>query len=173
MDATVLDTITKAFVDAMKTGTGALAQYSLPLLGAFALIAFYTQVGPVVASGAASAGDVVASVLLTAVKIGIFYWLLVQLSPLAEAAFLTFLQWGIAPTGGGISAESFTAPSRIIDLGFRAAAPLQRFTMSFVGTLMPWNWITLLGYALSYWVIVIAFAFVALHLMMTIIRVVP
>ncbi|SRR6266542_674024 len=97
MNATALDTITAAFAGAMQTGTGALAQYSLPLLGVFALIAFYTQVGPLVASGAASPGDAVASVLLTALKIGVFYWLLVNLSPLATAAFLTFLQWGIAP----------------------------------------------------------------------------
>src|SRR5437870_4090456 len=100
MNANALDAITAAFVSALLAGTGALSAYSLPLLGVFALIAFYVHVGPLVASSGASVGDAVASVLLSALKTGVFYWLLVNLSPLATAAFDTFLQWGIAPAGG-------------------------------------------------------------------------
>src|SRR5262245_2284986 len=107
MNATTLDTITSAFVTALQAGTGTLAAFSLPLLAVFATMAFYTQMGPLVAGGTVSAGDAVATVLFLAVKIGVFYWLLVHLAPLATAAFDTFLQWGVA-TGGGLSTASFT-----------------------------------------------------------------
>ena len=41
MNASVLDTITGAFVGALQAGSGALQAYSLPLLGVFAVLAFY------------------------------------------------------------------------------------------------------------------------------------
>src|SRR6266446_4222462 len=99
MNATILDTITAAFVSALQSGQGVLASYSLPLLGVFAVIAFYVQLAPLVMSGGVGTGDAVASVVLTMVKAGIFYWLLVNLAGIATAAFDTFLQWGIAPAG--------------------------------------------------------------------------
>jgi len=86
MNAGILDTITAAFVDALRTGQGALAQYWLPLLLVFATIAFYLQLGPLLASGSAGAGDAIASTLLTSVKIGVFYWLLKNFADLASAA---------------------------------------------------------------------------------------
>ena len=169
MNATILDTITTAFVGALQAGSSALQAYSLPLLGAFALIAFYLHLGPLVASGAVL-GEALGSVLLTVLKIGVFYWLLVNLSPLATAAFRTFFQWGLAPTGGGLSQASFLHPSTLIDLGFRAALPLQQLMGKFTGWASLWNFYLLAFYMVAYWGIVIAFAFVALHLMVTIIE---
>jgi len=103
MNATALDTITSAFVDSMKTGAGALAQYSIPLLAVFAIMAFYVQIGALTASGGGQVGDTLAASLLHVLKVGVFYWLLTNFVDLATAAFLTFLQWGITPTGGGLS----------------------------------------------------------------------
>jgi type IV secretion system protein TrbL len=170
MNTTILDTITGAFVGALQTGTGALAHYSLPLLGVFALIAFYVQVGPLVASGGAGVGDALASILLTAVKIGVFYWLLANLTDIASAAFVTFLQWGIAPTGGGISAASFLAPSQVMDVGFALGKPIREFTNAWVSWAAVWNWPMLVTYSLAFYAILIAFMCIALHLMMTIIE---
>ena len=110
-----------------------------------------------------------ASVLLSALKTGVFYWLLVNLSPLATAAFDTFLQWGIAPAGG-VSAATFQAPSQIINLGFRAAGPIKLFIDRLAGWSAMWNFFTLAAYVAPWWIIVIAFACVALHLMITIIE---
>jgi P-type conjugative transfer protein TrbL len=170
MNAGILDTITAAFVDALHTGQGALAQYALPLLAILATIAFYLQLGPLVASGGAGAGDAVASALLMAVRIGVFYWLLVKLAPLAEAALLTFLQWGIAPTGGGVSAATFLAPSKVLDVGFRLGWPIRDYTDSLISWAAVWNWPILITYSLAYYAIVVSFAFIALHLMMTLIE---
>jgi hypothetical protein len=107
MDATALDTITGAFIDALEGGTNALYGLSIPLLGVFAIIAFYVQLGPMVAAGSAHVGDAVASVLLSLLKTGVFYWLLQELPDLAIAAFETFLQWGLTP-------RSCTSSLRII-----------------------------------------------------------
>ena len=170
MNAGILDTITAAFVGALQTGQGALAQYSLPLLVIFATIAFYLQLGPLLASGGAGAGDAIASTLLMLLKIGVFYWLLVRLAPLANAAFVTFLQWGIAPTGGGVSAATFLTPSKVMDVGFRLGRPIRDYTDSLISWAAVWNWPNLLTYSLAYYAIVIAFAFIALHLMMVIIE---
>jgi len=170
MNAGILDTITAAFVDALRTGQGALAQYWLPLLLVFATIAFYLQLGPLLASGSAGAGDAIASTLLTSVKIGVFYWLLKNFAGLASAALLTFLQWGVAPTGGGVSADTFLAPSKVLDVGFKIGAPIREFTNSFIHWAGVWNWPMLITYSLAYYAIVLAFAFIAVHLMVTIIE---
>ncbi len=170
MNAGILDTITNAFVGAIQAGMGALSASSLPLLGVFALIAFYVTLGPVLASGGAMAGDALAALLLSAVKIGIFYWLLVNLVALVDALLLTFLQWGVAPAGGAVSVDTFRNPSRIIDTGFRIAAPIRDFTDSYVQWAAVWKWHTLVAYSLAYYAIVLGFTFIALHLMMTIIE---
>src|SRR5467141_3483807 len=164
MNTTILDTITAAFVNALQAGQNTLASYSLPLLGVFAVIAFYVQFAPLLASGGGGAGDAAASLLLTVVKFGVFYWILVNLAGMAEAAFLTFLQWGIAPAGGGLSAQTFLNPSVLVDLGFRAAAPLDQF----LGNMGMWakgfNPVKVFTFQLAYTVIILAFALVALHL---------
>ena len=170
MNASALDTITTAFVSALQAGQLALQPYALPLLAVFALIAFYFTLGPLVANSGAGLGDALGTVLLTTIRIGIFYWILVNLIPLTNAAFLTFVGWGLAPTGGAISPESFKLPSLVVDLGFKAAYPLQVFIQSFAGWSALKNLPTIIVYVLSYWIIVLAFAFVGLHLMMTIIE---
>ena len=148
MNAGILDTITGAFVDALRTGQGALNQYWLPLLLILATIAFYLQLGPMLASGGAGAGDAVGSVLLVSLKIGVFYWLLKNLADLANAALLTFLQWGVAPTGGGVSADTFLAPSKVLDVGFKIGAPIREFTNSFIHWAGVWNWPMLITYSI-------------------------
>jgi len=169
VNATILDTITTAFVGALQAGSGAIQAYALPLLGVFAVLACYLHLGPLLMSGAVL-GDALGSLVLSVLKIGVFYWLLVHLAPLASAAFLTFFQWGLAPAGGGFSQASFVHPSVLIDLGFRVALPLQELMGKFTGWASLWNFYLLAFYMVAYWGIVLAFTFVALHLMVTIIE---
>jgi type IV secretory pathway TrbL component len=170
MEAGILDTITNAFVGAIQGGMSALSAFSLPLLGVFAIIAFYLNAGPALAMGNAGMGDALAGTLLAAVKAGIFYWILVNLVAIIDAALLTFLHWGVTPAGGGISAETFRHPSLIINKGFAVAAPIRDFTDSFIAWAAVWKWHTLLAYSLAYYAIVLGFMFIAVHLMMTIIE---
>ena len=61
--------------------------------------------------GGGQMGDALAAALLYAVNIGVAYWLLVNLSGMATAAYQTFLQWGLA-AGGGATAGLLLTPSR-------------------------------------------------------------
>jgi len=133
------------------------------------VIAFYAQLGPALAQGGIGASDALAGFLLTIVKIGVFEWLLVHLVDLTDAAFDTFLQWG-ASAGGNFASASFLNPAAIADTGFRLARPIREYTDSFIKWMAVWDWPTLLIYSLSYYLIVLSFVFIALHLMMVIIE---
>jgi type IV secretory pathway TrbL component len=169
VDTHILDTITSTFVNAIQAGAGTLATFSLPLLGVFAIIAFYLHVGPSLAQGGAGMGDTLAGFLLMVLKAGVFYWLLVNFLPITTAAFQTFLQWGQA-AGGGVSMGTFLTPSAVMDVGFRIATPIRDFTDNLVKWAALWKWPTLLTYSLVYYVILLSFAVIALHLMATIIE---
>jgi len=168
---TILDSITGAFLAGLQAGIGVLGQYSIALLGVTTLIAFYFQVGPLLAMGSAGVSDAIGTVLFLFLRAGILFWLLVNLVPLADATLATFLQWGLAATPGGFALDSFKNPSAIVDVGFRAANPLRQFQVSLTGIAkIAWNPLTSSGYMIGYLVIVTAFFLVALHLAMVLIE---
>ncbi len=169
MNTQILNDITSAFVNAIEAGTRILGQLSIPLLAVCAVIAFYVQLGPQLASGGVSLSEALGNFLLKVLKIGIFYWLLLHLTDLTDAAFRTFVQWG-ASAGGNFTAGQFLNPAAVADIGFRLARPIREFTDSFIKWLAVWDWPTLFLYSLSYYLIVASFMLIALHLMMTIIE---
>ena len=122
MTSTIFDDITNAFLAALQAGTLSLGAYSLPLLGAFALMGWYWNFGRSLALGGGELGDALAAALLYAVNIGVAYWLLVNLSGMATAAYQTFLQWGLT-AGGAPAAGVLLTPSAVVDMGFQIAAP--------------------------------------------------
>jgi len=166
----MLDTITLAFLGAIQTGTASLARFSLPLLRVLAIIAIYTKLGPLVASGSAGAGDAIATVLLQAIKTGILFWVLVHLVDFSTDALLTFFQWGSAAAGGAITPASLLKPSSFVAIGQKAAAPLADAIDRLGGfwfTKKPW---VMLTYWVSSWLIIAAFWFVAVHVVLTLIE---
>ena len=134
MTSGIFDDITRVFLATLEAGTLSLGAYSLPFLGAFALIGWYWNFGRSLALGGGEMGDALASALLYAVNIGVAYWLLVNLSGMATAAYQTFLQWGLA-VGGGATAGLLLTPSAVVDLGFQIAKPLQDSANSLTGPL--------------------------------------
>lgn len=169
MDATILDIITSAFVQGAKDGAPRLLLYTIPLLGVLAVISYYAHMGPVIMSGG-QLGDVLATFILTIIGYGIFYYLLINFIPLTTAALLTFIQWGVAVGGVYTSPEVFLKPSSILILGFQAGEPIIRYVQKYISWSALFNLPTLLIYLWAYVVIVIAIAFVALHLSTTIIE---
>jgi type IV secretion system protein TrbL len=169
MDATALDVITSTFVGAIQGGLSVLSQYSLVMLGVFSVIAFYTQMWPLLASSSGMMAEGLAATLFAMVKFGIFFWLLANLAEMSTAAIDTFLLWGLAP-GGSVSLETYQQPSALINLGFAIAKPLKDFEGSFFQRLTPTFALTLWGYSAAYWLIVLSFFAVALHLMMVLIE---
>jgi type IV secretory pathway TrbL component len=99
----------------------------------------------------------------------VYFFAFVFYSLFWTAAFYSFLQWGLEGGGGGFGFESFLNPSVILDNGFKAAAPLYDTlnNMSVVGkATAPW---TFAGLLIAYWLTVLSFGVMALHVIMTII----
>jgi type IV secretion system protein TrbL len=165
MDSTIFDDITRAFVTAMAAGTLSLGVYSLPLLGAFALIGWYWSFGRELAAGGAMTGEALAAALLYLVNVGVAYWILINLSPMATAAYETFLGWGVA-AGGGDAAGLLVTPSTVVDMGFQIAKPLMDYTAKQTGWASIWNFGQILMYDLASTAIVVAFPLVAVALML-------
>jgi type IV secretion system protein TrbL len=175
MNSTVLDQIVATFAAAIDGGFVALAASSLALLSVFGLISFYTHM-PAVVMGGAQVGETLASFLWAVLRIGVFYWLVYHLYGLTFAAFLTFMQWGLAGTGGQtLTVADMLHPSTIIDAGFAAAYPIQQFIAAYgsgiSGALNRGiHFWTVDTYLAVYWLVVLAFAFVAVAMILTLIE---
>lgn len=166
MNAGALDLIVGAFVAALQQGASVLSTYSLGILAFAAIIAWSLSLWEALLGG----GSGLAAAFYTALRIGIFYFISTSLAALSLAAFETFLQWGTAPSGGAFSAATFMSPSSMLDFGFVAARPIQEFLMRFSGMSALWNFPTLVVYMIAFWLVVLAFALIALHLIVTIIE---
>ena len=164
MTSGIFDDITRAFLAALEAGTLSLGAYSLPLLGAFALIGWYWTFGRALAAGGGQMGDALAGALLYALNIGVAYWLLVNLSGMATAAYQTFLQWGLA-AGGSQASGLLLTPSLVVDLGFQIAAPLQDTATGMTGLWGVFKMPQIVLLDLAATAIVVAFPLVALALM--------
>ena len=172
MEATadLMNVITDTFVGALQSGLETLSTYSLLILAAFAAIAFYTQIWPLLCSGSAAIGESLAATLLAMVKFGVFYWILVNLAAMATAAIDSFLFWGLAPAQSSVSLATFRQPGEIVRLGFELAKPLLEFSTSFWSKIRGAFLLQEAGYQVAYGLVVFSFAAVALHLMMVLIE---
>jgi len=165
----VLDTIVLTFVTALQRGFGILQQFSVPLLGAFAVLALLSTLLPVLATGALW-GNAVAVVLLNLVKIGGMYFFLLHFYPWAIGALEVFLTWGMAPSGGVLTVQDFLRPSTILETGLRVAFPLIQFAanLGVVGTIVQSPFLVL--YGLLYLVVVACFCWMAFSVIFTLIE---
>lgn len=167
MNAGFFDVILQAFIGALQTGFNNLTVYSLPLLGFAALIFYCTTLWDVVMHPGDGFG--LSTVLMTAVCIGVWYFFTISIWAFANAALTTFMGWG-ATAGGGFSGEAFLSPSGIVNVGFRAAFPVQAMLLKFEGISALYNFPTVLAYMVAYWLIILAFVLVAVQMMMTLIE---
>jgi type IV secretion system protein TrbL len=167
MNAEILNTIVSIFAATLDGAFGRLAVYSIPLLSVLGLIYLLLCLGQMTmqSHSLAALGDF----LWVALKIGVVYFFaFVFYSLFWNAAFYSFLQWGLEGGGGGFGFESFMNPSAILDNGFRAAAPLYD-TLNNIGALGAFYSPTFYGLFIAYWLIVLSFGVMALHVIMTII----
>lgn len=166
MHAGTLDMIVGAFVASLQSGAQTLSAYTLPILAFCAVVAWCSTLWPVLLSN----DNGLSTALFLAIRLGIYYWISTSLAAMALAAFQTFLQWGAAPSRGAFSAATFLSPSSMLDYGFVAAKPIQEFLQRFTGMSALWNFPTVLGYMLAFWVVVLSFALITFHLIITIIE---
>jgi P-type conjugative transfer protein TrbL len=169
MTAGVFDALTNAFVHPITGGFGILSRYALPLLALLGLIYLLLRLSEVVVRGGAL-NDLLATVIWTVVKIGVFYWIIVVFRDLALAALNTFVTWGLAPSGGQFGLPNFLQPSRIVDAGFTAAVPLQDWIVNQTGMAALYNIGQILLYRAAYVAVIIGFVGMALAVMVALIE---
>jgi len=144
--------------------------FALPLLGVLGLIAFYWELGPKLLLSGAGLGDALAGTLLHLPLVGAGYWIVVNLVPMADAAFTTFLGWGASVTGSTFTATQLGKPSIMMQMGALAIAP----QISFIDRLIGWGKVFdfdhIVNFDVAGWIIWFAVLAVALHQMMILIE---
>lgn len=163
MDFGILDHAQTVFLTALKAGTLSLGVWSVPLLSAMSLIAWYWQFGRSLMLGGGQVGDALAAALLTAMYIGITYWLVVNIAPITEALYQTFLLWGQS-VGGGSATQAILTPSSIASIGFVMSTPLDAFIQAHSGLSGLTNFPTLALYGLVNFGLLVIFPVVAVAL---------
>jgi type IV secretion system protein TrbL len=169
MNAEILNAVVSAFNSTLDGAFATLHVYSLGLLSVLGIIYLMHALGRMLSSGSASLAAL-GDFLWVAVRIGVFVFLTVALDFIMDAAFATFLQWGVEAGGGGFSMSDFLNPSQTVDAGFRAALPLQGAIGNMIGWGMVFNIHTMGMLGIAYWIIVFSFGVMALHVMMTLIE---
>ncbi len=170
MTSALFDDITAAFLSALTAGAQNLTRYAVPLLAALALIHLTRAWWPVVVSGGPHLGEALGQFLFLLVGIGFYYWLVLNLLPMAQAALATAVQWGLEAGGSSVSATNLQQPSFILDAGFVAAAPLAEFDTWWKAVKSTVKLATNPIDFLAWCCIVFAFMAVALHHMMMLIE---
>lgn len=168
--ADLIDEITAAFLAALAAGGANLALYSVPILSLCATIAYYKEYAIVVMYGT-GLGDALAGLLVYVMGVMGYYYLMVNLFPIANAALATAIQWGLAGTGGtSLSVELINKPSFIMTEGLKAAYPLADQASWFERVKQAVKIFSNLGDMLAYWFVVFAFLAITVHHVMMLIE---
>src|SRR5215813_4272541 len=165
LDSQIFNTIVSIFSASLDGAFATLWTYSLPLLSILGLMYLLLCLGQMIlqSHSLSALGDF----LWVALKIGVMVFFVLSFYNVFTAAFYTFLHWGLEGGGGGFGLEAFLNPSAIVDTGFKAAAPLYDtlHNISIVGKVL--NPLTFYSLLIAYWLIVLAFGVMALHVIMT------
>jgi type IV secretory pathway TrbL component len=168
--ADLIDDITAAFLAALQAGGQNLGVYSLAILSLCATIAYYKEYAMVVMYGT-GLGDALAGLLVYVMGVMGYYYLMVNLFPIANAALATAIQWGLAGTGGtSLSVELINKPSFIMTEGLKAAYPLADQASWFERIKQAVKIFSNIGDMASYWFVVLAFLAITAHHMMMLIE---
>ena len=100
-----------------------------------------------------------------------YYWLMVNLFPIAQAALATAIQWGLAGTGGtSLTVEMIQKPSFIMTEGLKAAYPMADQASWFERIWASVKMVNKPGEMVAYWFVVLAFLAITAHHMMMLIE---
>jgi type IV secretion system protein TrbL len=162
-----VDTILQSFVSALIAGFAVLHVYTLPILGVAAHLAWLRGVYPSIRAGL-HPGELWAQVLLMAMSIAGYIYLLTHFQPLARGVFVFATELGAQV--GGFSGAAMMQPSQVFQSGAAAGTPLIDFMARFQGWAALKNFPILLQYSLAYTAILIAFIGIAINISLTIIE---
>ena len=133
------------------------------------LIYLVLRLSEVVLRGA-SLNDLLATLIWTPVKIGVFFWIIVMFRDIAVAALETFVPGGWRRAVGNSACRDFLHPSSIVDAGFVAAVPLQDYIVQQTGWAALYNWAQIMLYRGAYVAVVVGFVGMALAVMVALVE---
>ncbi len=120
----LINLLTGTYLGALEAGARALTVYALPILAVAAFVQFHREWWPVVVSGGSQMGDALGHFVFLLVSVGFYMWLILHLWDIGQAAFDTFVQWGMLGGGNGLSSDALRNPGFIMDIGLRVAFPI-------------------------------------------------
>jgi P-type conjugative transfer protein TrbL len=166
-NSALLDTILAAFLSALQTGIGWMAPVALALFLSLNTLYFYRTLAPALLQGGSGAGEALAGFFTVMLTLGVWYFVVVNIVPLAQALVTSFLElaWR-SPSGPPFTWDDFLHPSRIFDRGAEIAYPIARVPGTFLGWAALWNFPAILMYLIAYYAVLIAFGLIAFHVFM-------
>jgi type IV secretion system protein TrbL len=163
MNTDLLNMVVAAFNSTLDSAFAALHVYSVGLLSALGLMHLLLAVGRLMSAGGTANLAALGEFLWVVVRIGVFLFLVIALDFLMDAAFLTFLDWGVRAGGGGFSMADFLNPSRTVEAGSRAAAPLLDAIGNLIGWGILWGLPKMWWWGMAYWANLVTILFTSVR----------
>jgi type IV secretory pathway TrbL component len=164
-----IDDVTAAFLTVLQGSGQRLGAYSLGILSVVAIIAYYREFGARVLQGQGSLSDALGAPLLYFLTVGAYYYGLIHLNAIGNAALNTFVQWALEGGGASFDMAMLQRPSFLMEAGLKAAQPIAEFDTWFNAIKSTFKLAAHPGDLIAYWFVLLAFmAITAHHLMMLI-----
>jgi type IV secretory pathway TrbL component len=165
-----IDDVTAAFLAVLQGSGQRLGAYSLGILSVVAIIAYYREFGARALQGQGSLSDALGAPLLYFLTVGAYYYGLIHLSAIGNAALNSFVQWALQGAGAPFDTTMLQTPSFIMEQGLKAARPIAEFDTWFNSIKSTFKLAAHPGDLIAYWFVLLAFIAITAHHMMLLIE---
>jgi type IV secretory pathway TrbL component len=165
-----IDDVTAAFLTALQGGGVRLGEYSLGILSFVAIVTYYREFGARVLQGQGSLSDAIGAPILYFITVGGYYYGLIHLNAIGNAALDTFLQWALQGTDSSFDTTLLQKPSFIIEAGLKAAQPIAEFDTWMNSIKSVFKLAAHPGDLVAYWFVLLAFMAITAHHIMLLIE---
>ena len=136
-----------------------------------AIVAYYREFGARVLQGQGSLSDAIGAPILYFITVGGYYYGLIHLNAIGNAALNTFLQWALQGTDSSFDTTLLQKPSFIIEAGLKAAQPIAEFDTWMNSIKSVFKLASRPGDLVAYWFVpLLAFMAITAHHMMMLIE---
>jgi type IV secretory pathway TrbL component len=169
MPSTLIDDLTRGFLDAIQAGGAHLAIYSLLILSLAGTIAYYREYATILMYGT-GVGDALAGLVMYAMAAMAYYWVSVNLWSMGLAVLGAAMQWGTEVSGYAFSLDNLSRPSFILDIGMKVAFPSLEFGSWWQKMWATVNMAVTPIDSIVGWIVVLCFVAVLLHHIMMLVE---
>jgi type IV secretory pathway TrbL component len=165
-----IDDVMAAFLTALQGSGQRFGTITLGILSFVAIVTYYREFGARVLQGQGSLSDALGAPVLYFITVGGYYYGLIHLNAIGNAALETFLQWALQGTGSGFDTALLQKPSFIMEAGLKAAQPIAEFDTWFNSIKSTFKLAAHPGDLVAYWFVLLAFMAITAHHMMLLIE---